>query len=82
MASRSGSSVETGSAYCAAWIARYRVASQESKIDEVVNCADKNFKSNAYMTSASLVSLHYRIGTMALGANRCERVVGHGGRPG
>jgi hypothetical protein len=25
------------------------------------------------MNSASLVSLHYRIGTMALGANRCER---------
>jgi hypothetical protein len=48
-------------------------ASQESKIDEIVSNADKNFKSNAYMNSASLVSLHYRIGTMALGANRCER---------
>ena len=48
-------------------------ASQESKIDEIASNADKNFKSNAYMNSASLVSLHYRIGTMALGANRCER---------
>ncbi len=50
-------------------------ASQESKIDEIATYADKNFNPNAYMTSASLVSLHYRIGTMALGANRCERAL-------
>jgi tetratricopeptide (TPR) repeat protein len=50
-------------------------APHESKIDEIVSNADKNFKPNAYMTSASLVSLHYRIGTMALGANRCERAL-------
>lgn len=49
--------------------------SQESRIDEIASYADKNFKSNAYMTSASLVSLHYRIGTMALGAKRCERAL-------
>jgi hypothetical protein len=47
-------------------------AAQESKIQEIASFADKNFKPNAYMTSASLVSLHYRIGTMALGANRCD----------
>ncbi|MEN9420173.1 MAG: hypothetical protein RI988_3794 [Pseudomonadota bacterium] len=47
--------------------------SQESKIDEIAAFAEKNFKSDKYMTPANLVSLYYRIGTMALAANRCER---------
>lgn len=50
-------------------------ASQESKIDEIASYAERNFEPSAYMTPASLVSLHYRIGTMALGANRCERAL-------
>lgn len=46
--------------------------SQEVKIDEIAAFAESNFDSDKYMTPASLVSLHYRIGTMALAANRCE----------
>lgn len=48
---------------------------QEAKVDEIVAFADKNFDSDKYMTPASLVSLHYRIGTMALAAKRCDRAL-------
>jgi tetratricopeptide (TPR) repeat protein len=50
-------------------------AAQESTIEEVARYADKNFDADAYMPVASLVSLHYRIGTMALGAKRCDRAL-------
>ena len=48
---------------------------QETKVDEIAAFADKNFDSDKYMTPASLVSLHYRIGTMALAAKRCDRAL-------
>jgi hypothetical protein len=47
----------------------------ESKIDEIVAFAEKNFSSDKYVTPASLVSLHYRVGTMALVAKRCDRAL-------
>ena len=50
-------------------------AAQEVKIDEVASYADKNFDADEYMPVASLASLHYRIGTMALGAKRCDRAL-------
>jgi len=46
---------------------------RETSIDLIVDEADKKFSSNAYMSPASLVSLHYRVGTLALAANRCDR---------
>lgn len=59
----------------AAVVGSRRFARQESKVEEIASYADKNFQPNAYMTTASLVSLHYRIGILALGANRCERAL-------
>jgi hypothetical protein len=50
-------------------------ASQETKIDGIAKFADENFDADAYMPVASLVSLHYRIGTTALGARRCDRAL-------
>ena len=48
---------------------------QEIKIEEIAAFAEKNFDPEKYMTPASLVSMHYRIGTMALAANRCDRAL-------
>lgn len=48
---------------------------QESRIDEIAGYADRHFDADAYMPVASLVSLHYRIGNLALRANRCERAL-------
>ncbi len=45
----------------------------EAKIDEITAFAEKNFDENKYVTRTSLVSLHYRIGTLALAAKRCDR---------
>ncbi|MBK6851957.1 MAG: hypothetical protein IPG93_10125 [Burkholderiales bacterium] len=46
---------------------------QERKIEEIARHADMNFDADTYKPEASLVSLHYRIGTMALAAKRCDR---------
>lgn len=50
-------------------------SAQERALDDITTYADKNFDADAYMPVASLVSLHYRIGAMALGAKRCERAL-------
>ena len=47
----------------------------EPKINEIVNYAEKNFGEDKYVSSASLVSLHYRVGSMALVAKRCDRAL-------
>jgi len=44
----------------------------EPKINEIVNKAEENFDADKYISSASLVSLHFRVGTMALVAKRCD----------
>ena len=47
----------------------------EAKIDEITAFAEKNFDENKYVTRTSLVSLYYRIGTLALAAKRCDRAL-------
>lgn len=44
----------------------------EPKIDEIVNLAKKNFDADKYDTPVGLTTLHYRVGTMALNAERCD----------
>jgi hypothetical protein len=50
-------------------------AAQEAKINEISRYADLNFDSDAYVPAASLVSMHFRIGSMALKAKRCDRAL-------
>jgi tetratricopeptide (TPR) repeat protein len=46
---------------------------QEALIESIGERADKHFDADKYRSVASRVSLHYRVGTMALAAKRCER---------
>lgn len=56
-------------------LGRRGYAAQEVEINEVARYADKNFDADAYTPVASLVSMHYRLGIMALAAKRCDRAL-------
>lgn len=50
-------------------------AAKEARISEIASRAHKGFDDDIYAPRGSLVSLHYRIGTQALRAKRCERAL-------
>ena len=47
----------------------------EDAITGIAMRADEDFDSDAYASRANLVSLHYRIGTLALRAQRCNKAL-------
>jgi hypothetical protein len=49
--------------------------SREARISEIATRARQQFDDDAYAPRLSLVSLHYRIGSQALHANRCDRAL-------
>lgn len=50
-------------------------AEHEDAISEILEIADSSFDADVYAPRASLVSLHYRVGELALKAERCERAL-------
>jgi hypothetical protein len=56
-------------------LGRSGYAAREGEINEVERFADMNFDADVYTPVASLVSLHYRLGIMALAAKRCDRAL-------